>query len=147
MPKKKQPTPQTPKPRKPRPEPKLRKHEIALVVVGLNYRLTTSTRRLLADKLKSEPIFCDLIREPDNRHDENAVKVVVKEGSYKGMHIGYIQRGVAAVLAVLMDEGGIQDETFALVSLDVEQGECDAVFHFMAPKIVQVGGTPKLKTA
>ncbi len=118
-------------------QPQMVKHKIELVVVGLKYRVTTSTRRYLAKTVMDKPIFCSMVREPENTHDENAIKVVVKEGTYKGMHIGYIQRGVAVVLAVLLDEGGIQDELLAITSMDVDTGEADAELHFMAPKSVQ----------
>lgn len=42
----------------------------------------------------------DLEREPDNLHDEHAIKVL-----YEGTHIGYIERDVAAFVSPLMRDG------------------------------------------
>lgn len=124
MPKKK-----TPKPKQPR----LVKHEFEIVVTGLRYRVTQSTRRMLHEKVKSGPIFCKLVREPENMHDENAIKVVIQEGNFKGMHIGYIQRGVAAALAVLMDAGEMSDVLLGITEIDVDDGTADATLQFMGP--------------
>lgn len=41
-----------------------------------------------------------LVREPDNLHDRNAVRVV-----FSGLYMGYIPRGLAARLAPLLDSG------------------------------------------
>lgn len=43
-----------------------------------------------------------LEREPDNGHDAYAIKVFVED-----MHIGYIERGQAAWISPLIDEGGV----------------------------------------
>lgn len=42
-----------------------------------------------------------LERETDNAHDGNAIKVF-----FESTHIGYVERGQAAWIAPLMDEGG-----------------------------------------
>lgn len=83
------------------------KKKLELEVVGMNHRVTLSTLAKLASDV---PLHCRLEREPDNAHDENAVKVIVIEKpwakKHDGMHIGYIARAVASVIAPAMDEGG-----------------------------------------
>lgn len=43
---------------------------------------------------------CQLVREPDNQHDNNAIRVVVN-----GSSIGHIPRLIAMILAPKMDSG------------------------------------------
>ena len=129
-------------------KPTLVDHEIELDVVGLQHRITTSTRRWLAKSLKENgPIFCKLVREPENTHDENAIKVVIQEGNYKDLHLGYIQRAVAAVLALMMDDSLITDVLLAIVSIDVDAGTADARLQFTAPSKVKFPNSRKRKTA
>ena len=53
-----------------------------------------------------------LIREPDNPHDPNAIRV-----SLGGVwHMGYIPSGLAAELAPIMDAGRIFDAEFVCVN-------------------------------
>ena len=48
----------------------------------------------------------ELIREPDNPHDKNAIAVFLKLGRLLEIgQVGYIGREDAALLAVLMDSG------------------------------------------
>jgi hypothetical protein len=109
-------------------------HELELDVVGLQHRVTTSTRRWLARKVIDEPIFCRLDREPENIYDENAIKVVIQEGNYKDLHLGYIQRSVASVLALMMDTGEITDVLLSITDIDVDKGTAAAKLQFTAPK-------------
>jgi len=78
--------------------------EMNLTVVGLNYRLTITTMQELA---KDTPLHCRLEREPDNEHDENAIKVLVTEKpwakKHDPLHIGYLSRVVASEIAPRMD--------------------------------------------
>lgn len=125
-------------------------HSLEIDVVGLQYRLTTSTRRYLAQKIDREgPVFCSLVREPENLQDENAIKVVIREGNYKDLHMGYIQRTVAATLAPIMDGGSIEDEMLSVIALDVDKGTAEAVLEFTTPSGVKVvaKGKKKRKTA
>lgn len=43
----------------------------------------------------------DLVREPDNPHDPNAIKVLL----FYDIFLGYVPKHIADVLAPLMDEG------------------------------------------
>lgn len=45
----------------------------------------------------------DLIREPDNPHDPNAIRVAL----FGGIFLGYIPKYIAKNLATMMDEGRI----------------------------------------
>lgn len=104
------------------------KQKLELEVVGMNHRVTISTLENLADDV---PLHCKLEREPDNAHDENAVKVVVIEKPWRkqhdGMHVGYIARATASVIAPAMDEGGERwpytDAWLTAIDTDTGTGE------------------------
>lgn len=71
-----------------------------------------SKRELIAEDRVQERVWkyffapqkVELIPEPDNPHDLNAIKVVVD-----GVHVGYIKSGSCAHLRKVMDLGGIVD--------------------------------------
>ena len=46
----------------------------------------------------------DLVREPDNKYDANAIQVLA-EGNDGPKHVGYVPRHLAAKLAPLLDAG------------------------------------------
>lgn len=132
-----------PKKKKKTAEAEMYDHSIDLDVVGLQHRITTSTRRYLARGISEHgPIFCNLVREPENAFDENAIKVVIKEGNYKDLHIGYIQRSVASVLAILLDDGSLEDVLLSVIRINVDAGTADARLQFTAPLKVK---TPQMK--
>lgn len=83
-----------------------RSWSIELSVVGLRFRTRTIVRDAL---VKSTPFRVDLVRERDNRFDENAIKVVIgpkfKYVRLRGQHMGYLTREAAARLAPALDEG------------------------------------------
>ncbi len=133
---KKKPTTKSEKKKRKPTEPV--EHTVELDVVGLQHRVTPSTRRYLARHVADEPMFCKLVREPENQHDENAIKVVIQEGSYKDLHIGYIQRSVAAVLAIMLDEGEISDVLLSIVDIDVDKGTAAAKLMFVSDRRVKV---------
>lgn len=99
---------------------KLVPQKLEIVVVGLQHRLTPSTRRLLADATREKVIEAMIEREPENAYDENAIKVVISGSPYKGMHIGYIPRGVAAIMAPAIDQGSIDISTAKGSIVEVE---------------------------
>jgi hypothetical protein len=89
-----------------------------LEVVGISYRLTVDGMREMQERL---PLICTLEREPENIHDENAVKVVITEGEI--FHLGYLARQTAAVFAPTMDEGTFPFEPSELLTdIDEESG-------------------------
>src|SRR5262245_37635491 len=73
-------------------------------VVGLNYRMTTTAQEQLQDQV---PMLVQLVREPENNHDENAIAVHLTRWR-KDMMIGYLPRDVAAKLAPLLDHGDVE---------------------------------------
>lgn len=55
--------------------------------------------RELAASKKPEEIAIELVREPENKYDMNAIKVLAD-----GKQIGYIGKEYASIIAPLMDE-------------------------------------------
>jgi HIRAN domain len=104
-----------------KPIPK-RPKEVELTVVGLKYRVTTSSRVMLADHL---PFPVKLEREPENREDENAIKVVAVKyfsHTFNDFHIGYLPRGVASVWAGPLDTGKLTIAEAWVTGIDVGAG-------------------------
>ena len=97
---------------------------IMLRVVGMQHRITPSTRRMISKRCDEDgAIPVRLIREADNTHDENAIKVVIADSPYKGMHIGYVPRNIAAEYAPLIDGLKLMILHAELFAVDVENGE------------------------
>lgn len=86
------------------------------------------------------PFKVDLVREPDNLHDENAIKVVIAKhfnNPYAKMQIGYVRRQVAQAWAPALDsEAG----TFRIVEAWVTQIDED---EGIAEMLVTVAGLTK----
>lgn len=92
--------------------------QIELSVVGLRFRTKQEERAILARHLHAgarPPVR--LVREPDNKFDANAVKVVLG-----GEHIGYLPRETAAVLAPRLDEDPKLVKSATLQKLDRPNG-------------------------
>jgi hypothetical protein len=109
--------------------------EIDLSVKGMRYRVSTSTRRMIAAFMKSDFLECALMREPDNRVDPNAIKVEISKEPYKGMQIGYIDKEVAATLAPLLDSKAVRVDSIVLTELDAQ--EATATIHVALKTPVQ----------
>ena len=60
----------------------------------------------------------ELVREPDNHYDENAIKVMWRNGQH---HIGYIPRTIASYIAQIMDSGSLI-ESYILISSEQNWG-------------------------
>ena len=60
-------------------------------------------REELAKQLRSKPLKVDLWREADNKYDANAVMVVGNADPWDGVHLGYLGRETAEVLAPRFD--------------------------------------------
>lgn len=99
--------------------------------VGMQHRLTMSTRRMMVGYLrKHERIDVMLVREPDNQHDENAIKVVIRDSPYKGMHVGYLPRTVSSVYAPALDEMVIQVVESWIWEVNPDEGTASLVIRF-----------------
>jgi hypothetical protein len=97
---------------------------LSVTCVGMQHRLTMSTRRMLKSHIeKNGPIEVLLIREHDNIHDENAIKVQIRKGPYKGMHVGYLTRSVAALYAPALDEMKVRVRESTMTDVSPDTGE------------------------
>lgn len=83
-------------------EPKTSKQRTFLcAVAGESYRNKDGTSRqdILSSVRKGQEM--DLVREPDNQHDANAIRVCTMDGR----QVGYIARDIAERLAKQIDSG------------------------------------------
>ena len=98
--------------------------EMKLDVVGMNHRLLPGKRRTLATYIETSPLKCKLQREPDNIYDKNAIKVLVTDSrlNKSRLHIGYVRRGTAEVVAQGMDSGRLKVKSCHLTDVDVTHG-------------------------
>ena len=105
-------------------ERKGRTWKITLTCVGLNFRWKRATRNMMPDWC---PFPVTFEREPDNRFDANAVKVVIagskKLTRLKGKQLGYLRAGVAAELAPKLDAGTIELVKAWITEVDPEGGD------------------------
>lgn len=93
--------------------------KIEATLVGMNYRLTLKTIEQIEQEL---PVRCQLEREPKNPHDENAIKVLLKFGNWKNLHLGYIAKETAKVIAPAMDAGTFRNKDAWLITVDIDAG-------------------------
>ena len=97
---------------------------IDLSVVGIQHRVTMSTREMIAKRIDLHgPVEVELQREPDNEYDRNAIRVVIDAGPYKNLHIGYVPRLAAEILAPALDKGSAEFGMAILTSLDARDGD------------------------
>lgn len=103
------------------PRSKLSK-KLEISVVGLLYRVTPATLRELKREL---PIRCRLEREPGNKHDPNAIRVLLDQKPRAKFHIGYLPHGIAAEFAPRMDDDDFPFNVVWLISLsgDFQEGK------------------------
>lgn len=70
-------------------------------VVGVSFTPNYPTNVfMLAEQLAIGDVVCDLVREPDNEHDSNSIRVDVG-----GKTLGHIPRLISMVLAPKIDSG------------------------------------------
>ena len=79
--------------------------EIKTTLKGMSYRLKPDTIRKI-DALT--PCKISIRREPTNINDHNAIAVYYLEPPFKGVHIGYVEKLVAAELAPRLDANEIE---------------------------------------
>jgi hypothetical protein len=102
-----------------------------LTILGLKFRHKKDAREQLASQLRAKPLKVDLWREPDNKYDENAVMIVGAEDEWDGVHLGYLGRETAAILAPRFDAGTLATIEAELVNLkepDFNAGTVHVVF-------------------
>lgn len=116
-----------------------------LDVVGLKFRWKASGRRAISDMIDKRGSITGIRfeREPDNRADPNAIKVMLPERVLGGAHLGYVRAASAALLAPKLDNGTLELRSAKLEYLDAEDdyntGNLFVVFADVAK--------PKVKTA
>jgi len=93
---------------------------------GMSHHLTPHTIDLLSDET---PIAVNLEREPNNRHDRNAIAVRLDRWRV-GTMVGYVPRDVAAKLAPLMDSRTIVISSAWLVKVEPGVAAGDLVIGF-----------------
>jgi hypothetical protein len=107
-----------------------KKWDIELTAVGLEHHVTATGR----DKLMRVcPFHVRLEREPDNKFDPNAVMVVVaddKAASLKGIHMGYIRRASAELLAPELDSGRVEQIKLVVTEIDKKAATAAIECHF-----------------
>ncbi|WP_289019582.1 HIRAN domain-containing protein [Desulfobacter postgatei] len=87
----------------------LKEFKTKVAGVSLKYRQACLKRIVKSEDEQGLPLI-SLEREPSNKHDLNAIKVIVHEYNErtekeKDSHVGYIRRNVAFTLAKDMDKG------------------------------------------
>ena len=58
---------------------------------------------ILPQEVIEKELIFDLVREPDNKHDAKAIKIIVIRGDEE-YHLGYIKKELAEELAPLFDD-------------------------------------------
>jgi len=72
--------------------------DFKIKVAGVTYENRQDTIKDLNEVVDE----LELVREPSNQYDENAIKIMIKESN---IDIGYVPRNVAKALAPIMDSG------------------------------------------
>lgn len=115
-------------------------HSVEIPVVGIQYRLTVSSRKMIAEKAQKEgPLQCALVREPENMHDTNALKVILADHPWDYVHIGYVPRTIAEKYAPLIDKGEIVVKDVHLISLNPLPGDGELLLRFHRRLAVKKG--------
>ena len=98
-------------------------HELRTKVVGVTFENTKrsegrkSRQRIIEDAARRGRFHLELFRNPENRHDKNAISVCID-----GEKIGHLPREDAATLAPQVDAGS-QLEPFAVEIIGGPQDE------------------------
>lgn len=104
------------------------KREIS--VVGMLHRVTPPTVEKITDAVHSGPLKIMLEREPDNPHDFNAIKVIIVEKPFKGLHIGYVPRRLAELYSPKLDSGKSSVREGWITDVDAEFGSGSLLVDF-----------------
>lgn len=96
-------------------------------LAGMQYRVTPTTSE---EMQRLAPIKAKLVREPDNHYDENAIAVVLLEKPEQNMHVGYLPRAVARLLAPRLDRGEIEVTEAWLLEVFPDESEADVMIRY-----------------
>lgn len=87
-------------------------------VIGLKFRWKRDARQALAASIGARGIGgIQLVREPENKYDENAIMVLLPDRLHDGKQLGYIRRESAELLAPKLDSGELRIVSAKLVEL------------------------------
>lgn len=101
------------------PARKTRNWSTELEVIGLRFRWKKDGRESLARIVEKSSITgIRLVREPDNKWDENAVMVMLPARLMGGKQLGYLHRESAELLAPRLDNGSLTVFSAKLTWLD-----------------------------
>jgi hypothetical protein len=101
------------------PNKKGRTWSMELEVVGLRFRWKKEGRAAIARMCdKSDITGIRLMREPENKYDENAVMVLLPTRILSGKQLGYLHRQAAELLAPKLDSGRLEVVGAKLLRLD-----------------------------
>lgn len=90
-----------------------------LEVIGLRFRWKKDGRAALARMAdKADITGIRIVREPDNKYDENAIMVLLPERIMEGRQLGYLHREAAELLAPRLDSGILEVVRAKLTGLD-----------------------------
>lgn len=101
---------------------KAKAREMKLRVVGLQYRLSKSSRYVLQKRL---PLIARFVREPENESDPNAVAVYLKSEPWDGVKLGYLARATASEIAPRLDNGKLKVSRVIVTAVDAARGEAE----------------------
>lgn len=126
-----------------KPKPRLRKWTHTLDVTGLKFRWTKDGRRTIAGMIEKRGSIngIRLVREPNNKFDENAIMVCLPEKIIEGKQLGYLRATAAELLAPRLD-----DKTLVVVSARLEELYSEQDYNEGRLYIV-FGDKPKAKRA
>jgi len=80
------------------------------------------------------PLPVYLERDPDNPHDENAIKVYLNAEPWVDFHIGFVARQTASVIAPKMDDGTFNPESAWLMYVHPGKTEAGVIVKLPAKK-------------
>lgn len=78
--------------------------ELNITLAGANFRPAGAKEFIKAELNRNTPVFLE--REPGNRYDSNAIKIICKDHMEEEIFIGYVPKTDNAVLAQHLDAMG-----------------------------------------
>lgn len=77
-----------------------------LKLVGSTFQYNAQdVLQVILDNNMVDKVILELVREPDNIHDEHAVKVMLSVDGYSGTyHVGYVSRDISETISFLLQD-------------------------------------------
>jgi len=93
--------------------------KLELMCVGMRHHVTPTTLREISEAC---PLRVDIVREPENLRDENALAVKCREKPWKKMKFGYVSRQTASELSPRIDREKLELDESWLTTVNPESG-------------------------